>query len=237
VSDSAVVIAKDVTLAYNGAPVVSGVDLRIERGQMWFLLGANGAGKTTLLRAILGEVKPRAGEMWVCDAYEDRRRLGFVPQRCELNSTLPTTVGEFVSMGLVGLRARRADRAERLAEALEAVGMAGMRRRRYWLLSGGQRQRALLARALIRRPAWLILDEPTNGLDLTASETFLQLLARINREHGLTVIVVTHDLVSAMQYAGHVVLFGGGTVRSGDASAVLTREHLENAFGVPVAVA
>ncbi len=236
-SDKAVVIAKDVTLGYRGAPVVSGVDLRIERGQMWFLLGPNGAGKTTLLRAILGEVKPRAGEMWVCVDYKDRRRLGFVPQRCELNPTLPTTVGEFVLMGLVGLRVRRADRSARLDEALDAVGMAGMRRRCYWLLSGGQRQRALLARALIRRPAWLILDEPTSGLDLTASETFLQLLARINRERDMTVIVVTHDLVSAMQYAGHVVLFDGGTVRSGDASVVMTREHLDSAFGVPVAVA
>ena len=236
-SEQAVVTAKDVTLAYNGAVVVSEVNLRIERGQMWFMLGPNGAGKTTLLRAILGEVKPRAGEMWVCDEYEDRRRLGFVPQRCELSPTLPTTVGEFVSMGLIGRRARRADRAARLAEALDAVGMTGMQRRRYWLLSGGQRQRALLARALIRRPSWLILDEPTSGLDLTASETFLQLLARINRERDMTVIVVTHDLVSAMQYAGHAVLFDGGTVRSGDASDVMTREHLESAFGVPVAVA
>jgi ABC-type Mn2+/Zn2+ transport system ATPase subunit len=165
-----------------------------------------------------------------------RERIGFVPQRCDLNPTLPTTVREFVLLGLVGLRVHRRDERERLAWALAKVGLAAMARRNYWALSGGQRQRALVARTLIRRPSLLILDEATTGLDVPTTEEFLHTIAELNRADGLTILFVTHDLTLATRRATHVALFAGGRVTAGPGRDVLNPENLQRAYGVPVEV-
>ncbi len=112
-----------------------------------------------------------------------------------------------------------------------------MARRDFWALSGGQRQRALLARALVRRPALLVLDEPTNGLDLSTEDALLNFLADLNHEEGTTLLVVTHDLAVAGRYARNVVLVHGGGTVAGPRERVLTPEHLERAYGVAVDVA
>ena len=165
-----------------------------------------------------------------------RERIGFVPQRCDLNPTLPTTVREFVLLGLVGLRVHRRDERERLAWALAKVGLAAMARRNYWALSGGQRQRALVARTLVRRPSLLILDEATTGLDVPTAEEFLQTVTELNRADGLTILFVTHDLTLATRHATHVALFAGGRVTAGPGRDVLSPENLHRAYGVPVEV-
>jgi ABC-type cobalamin/Fe3+-siderophores transport system ATPase subunit len=111
-----------------------------------------------------------------------------------------------------------------------------MEDRDYWSVSGGQRQRALLARALVRQPAVLILDEATNGLDLASEHAILGLLRSLNREEGVTVILVTHDLELAARYATHVALFHDGTGEGGPVEVVLTEERLVRAYRVPVRV-
>jgi ABC-type cobalamin/Fe3+-siderophores transport system ATPase subunit len=111
--------------------------------------------------------------------------------------------------------------------------MAG---RDYWSLSGGQRQRALLARAVVRRPGLLILDEPTNGLDLSTEDAFLRLLADLNREEHLTLFFVTHDIAIAARYATHLALFRSGSVESGPREQVLNPATLERVYGVGVEV-
>jgi ABC-type Mn2+/Zn2+ transport system ATPase subunit len=157
-----------------------------------------------------------------------------VPQRCDLNPSLPTTVREFVTLGLVGIPGARKAARERLVWALERSGLAGLVDRSYWSLSGGQRQRALLARALIRRPALFIVDEPTNGLDPPSQELLMKALADLNRAERLTILFVTHDLPLAARYASHVALFVDGTVHAGPAGAVLTPERLRRAYGLPI---
>jgi ABC-type Mn2+/Zn2+ transport system ATPase subunit len=212
--------ARRLTLAYDGRAVLANVDLTVRRGEFWFVLGRNGSGKSTLLRAIVGTLPPRAGALVLHPELARRERMGYVPQRCDLSPALPTTVREFVLLGLVGSRARRGDERDRLEWALARAGLAGMARRDYWSLSGGERQRALLARALVRRPSFLVLDEPTTHLDPEAEAALSALLADLNREERLTLLVVTHDVDLAARHATHVALVEAGTVRAGPRDAM-----------------
>jgi ABC-type Mn2+/Zn2+ transport system ATPase subunit len=230
VTDDVVLEACGLTLAYDGRAVLTDVDLTVHAGDVWFLLGPNGAGKSTLLRAVLGMLAPRAGTLRLHPTLAGRATTGFVPQRCELNPTLPTTVREFVVLGTVGLPG--GDERARLGWALDHAGLAGMERRDYWSLSGGERQRALVARALVRRPRFLILDEPTNNLDPGAEEALLALLADLRRDEHVTLLIVTHDLRIAARYATHVALVADGTVLAGPRDVVLTQANLTRAFGV-----
>ena len=224
------------SLAYGNRTVLEGVEMEIRPGEFWLLLGINGTGKSTLLRAILGQLRPQAGRLWLNPERAGRKSIGFVPQRCDLNRALPTTVREFVSLGLVGIQADRKEQAERMTWALAKVGLEGMADRDYWSLSGGQRQRTLLARALVRRPQLLILDEPTNGLDLPAEEAFRRFLADLNREEKMTLLFVTHQLTLAARYGTHIALLHHGRVQTGPAREILTPDNLGQAYGMPVNV-
>ncbi len=223
-------------LGYGQRIVLTQVDFQMRQGEFWFFIGPNGEGKTTLLRAILGLLRPQAGQLWVHPELGQRQRIGFVPQRCDINPTLPTTVREFVLLGLVGIDTDRREAAVRLGWALERVGLGGLEEKDYWSLSGGQRQRALVARALVRRPSVLILDEPTNGLDLVAEDAALRLLAALNRKEHQTLLFVTHNLAIAARYATHIALFHAGEVVSGPRHEVLNRQTLERVYGVAVEV-
>jgi ABC-type Mn2+/Zn2+ transport system ATPase subunit len=223
-------------LGYGRRAVLAQVDVEIRSGEFWFFLGPNGEGKTTLLRAILGMIPPQAGELWVHPELGQPQRIGFVPQRCDINPTLPTTVQEFVLLGLVGIPTDRHDEAMRLAWALDKVGLGRLEAKDYWSLSGGQRQRALVARALVRQPSVLILDEPTNGLDLAAEDAVLRFLAELHRQEHQTVLFVTHNLAIAARYATHIALFHAGEVEAGPRQEVLRRHTLERIYGVPVEV-
>jgi ABC-type Mn2+/Zn2+ transport system ATPase subunit len=223
-------------LGYPGRPVLDRVDLRVCRGDFWFLIGPNGQGKTTLLLGILGLLRPDAGRLLRQGDLARPERIGFIPQQCGTNPTLPTTVREFVLLGLVGQRVPRSERADRLAWALGVVGLGGMEGRDFWSLSGGQRQRALVARALVRRPGLLIADEPTSGLDLSVETALYQSLADLNRSQRLTVILVTHDLAVAARYGTHLALVHGGRVEAGVTREILRPGRLSQAYGVPIEV-
>jgi zinc transport system ATP-binding protein len=225
--------ARDLTLGYRGAPVLRGLQWRVHAGESWFLLGPNGAGKTTLLRAVLGLLEPISGVLHRHPELASLGNTGFVPQRSHTNPTLPTTIREFVALGAVGIP-RRARDASALAWALERVGLRGMAARDLRALSGGQRQRALVARALVRRPRHLVLDEPTEGLDVASEEAFLETLDTLRREEHLTLLFVTHKLRTAARYASHVALFTPDGVRTGERDAVLQPGDLEAAFRVPL---
>jgi ABC-type Mn2+/Zn2+ transport system ATPase subunit len=233
-SDGAVVRATGLALGYGSTVVLRDVELAVGTGAYWFLVGPNGSGKTTFVRALFGLVDVLAGRLWVDPEGGGQARIGFVPQRCVLNPSLPTTVGELVELGLVGLRLDARGRAERVDAALGQVGLAGEARRDHRTLSGGQGQRVLLARALVRRPAVLVLDEPEAGLDLAAEERLLELLDRVNREDGVTLLHVSHDLASVRRHASHVALFHHGSVESGPAAGVLTAANLTRAYGIAV---
>ena len=228
--------AAGLSLAYGSRTILEGVDLAVRSGEFWFLLGVNGTGKSTLLRAILGLLRPRRGALWRDPERAEKKSIGFVPQRCDLNPALPTTVREFISMGFVGIQAEKKEETERMKWALARVGLEGKGDWSYWSLSGGQRQRTLLARALVRRPRLLILDEPTNGLDLPAEDAFLQFLADLNREEKMALLFVTHHLTLAARYATHIALLHHGRAQTGPAREILIPENLVQAYGVEAKV-
>ena len=211
-SDEPLVRAESLDLGYGAEIVARGISLEIRRGEFWFLLGSNGSGKTTFLRTLLGMLPPRGGRLELSPELHGRERIGFVPQHCAINPALPTTVREFVSLGLVGLRVPRAERDVRLGRALQRVALSDLVDRDYWSLSGGQRQRALVARGLIREPLLLILDEPMNHLDPSAEEMLLGDLIELNRASRLALLLVTHDVAMAHRHATHLATFADASV-------------------------
>lgn len=221
--------ARGLALGYGEVAVLRDVTLSVRAGEFWCWIGPNGSGKSTLLRAFLGLLEPLAGRLERAARLQDRTRIGYVPQRSELSDALPTTVRELVELGLVRTRARRAAREAAVHWALEQVDLAPMARRSVWSLSGGQRQRALLARALVRRPELLVLDEPTEGLDAPTHEALLRTVDALQRE-GLTLLVVTHRLEIARERADHVALFVDGGVIAGPRDEVLATEAARTAL-------
>lgn len=231
-----ILAVEGVTLAYGRTVVLRDVNVRVHQGDFWCLLGPNGEGKSTFIKALLGAVKPRRGRVLLRADFARRSRLGVVPQESEVNSCIPTTVGEFVLTGTVGLSLSASSREGRLKRVLEIMGLQRLRRQDFWTLSGGQRQRTLVARALIRDPLLLIVDEPTAGLDLAAATGLLETITDLSRAKGITVVFVTHDLNIAAQRATHVALFRGGRITAGPVADIFISAHLEATFGVPIQV-
>jgi ABC-type Mn2+/Zn2+ transport system ATPase subunit len=207
---------RDVSLGYDGVPVLADVSLEIERGEFLALLGPNGAGKTTLLRGVLELLPPLAGRIeYGFDRHA--RPPGYVPQRETLDPIFPLTVLEVVLMGTYArmspLRPVRAPQRRRAHDCLEKVGLADLARMQFWALSGGQKQRVLIARALAAEPEILVLDEPTSGVDRASERAIVDLITQLNRESELTVLLVSHHLEAIRSGVRSAVWVEGGSVR------------------------
>lgn len=227
-----------VELGYPRRPrVLRDLDLAIEEGTFLGIVGPNGAGKSTLLKAILGLLRPVRGEI-TC-AFGKDLRPGYVPQRQNLDPLYPLRALDVVVMGLCrelgpvrrpGRRAR--ERAER---ALEQAGMAELASELYRDLSGGEQQRVLVSRALVADPRVLVLDEPTNGLDLIGEKEIMDLLARLHGD-GKTVLLVSHLLNVVANYVEELAIIHDGTLELGPIRTMLTAERLARLYGIPVDV-
>lgn len=219
-------------LGYDGPAVLEAVELEVRQGEFLAVVGPNGTGKTTLLRAILGVLPLQAGSRTVDG------RLGYSPQRSALDPIYPFTAAEVVAMGLLGEADRAVspeEGAQRVAAALDACGVQNLADTPLRDLSGGQKQRVLVARALVPGPDVLVLDEPTNDLDLRGEHEVMELLSKLNAE-GRTVIMVTHLLHLVATYAERLAFIHDGGLRTGSAADMLTAESLETLFGTRVVV-
>ena len=232
----AAIEVNDLTVAYRDRPVLWDIDVVVPPGVLMAIVGPNGAGKTTLIKAILGLVRPAAGDVAIFGApYEEQRRLvGYVPQRGSVDWDFPTTVLDVVMMGRYGALGwfRRPGRAERDAamRALDQVGMADLHERQISQLSGGQQQRVFLARALVQDAAVYIMDEPFQGVDARTEHAIVALLQEL-RAKGKTVVVVHHDLQSVPEYFDWVMLLNVRRIALGPVSEVFTDENLRLTYG------
>jgi len=241
--------ADGVSFAYDrrAGLVLDGVSLSIERGVIVGLLGPNGSGKTTMLRLLSGTLKPASGRVTLdgadVGALSRRnlaRRIAVVPQ--ETHSAFDFTALEIVLMGRYPhLGAFELEGATDLGiarDALAATGTSGLEARRFATLSGGEKQRVVIAGALAQASDVLLLDEPTASLDPGFQLEIAALLARLNRERGVTMAVSTHDLnLAATLCSSLVLLKGGRTIAAGPTRSVLTRDNIRSLYGLDADVA
>ena len=199
---------KDVTLGYEGTAVMEHLTFSVHAGDYLYIVGENGSGKSTLMKAILGLKSPMAGKIETGDGLRSDE-IGYLPQQTAVQRDFPASVLEIVRSGCLnrsGLRPFYTRQEKQLAqENMERLGITQLAKRCYRELSGGQQQRVLLTRALGATQKMLLLDEPVTGLDPKAQTELYELIAKLNREDGITVLMVSHDMEAAVKYASHIL--------------------------------
>jgi len=216
--------ANDISVVFQQRNVLQNVDLQIEAGEVVTVIGPNGAGKTTLIRVALGLLQPTTGSVYL----DPSLRIGYLPQRFQVEQTLPINVSRFLR--LTGIR----DNA-RLQAVLQSVGASKLLASPLQSLSGGEMQRILLARALLRDPELLVLDEPAQGVDLHGQIEFFSLLEKLRAERGCSVLMVSHDLHLVMAATDRVICLNNHVCCKGTPEAVTRNPAFIELFGAEAA--
>ncbi len=224
----------NLSIGYNGQPVLSGISVSIARASLTAILGANGSGKSTLLKTLLGLLPPLAGRIDATQAAGRPLVFGYVPQSTQFDPIYLLTGFEVALMGTYGrVRPGRFVPAGERAftrECLAAVGAEEFARKHFAELSGGQKQRVLIARALATRPDVLMLDEPTAGVDPKATHAVLDFISQVITERQITVVLVTHDFTLVHDHAEQVIWLHNGRIISGTAEELLTPQRMAEIF-------
>ena len=190
---------------YDSFPALDHISFSVEKGDFLGIIGPNGAGKTTLFQCILGIMSNFSGEinLFGSNVKQNKKilqRIGYVPQKKSVEQTFPATVSEIISLGVIGKDIKK----ESIESAIEFVELGSYRNKRIGELSEGQQQRVIIAKALVKQPELLILDEPTTGIDSVAQNKFYDLLTRLNKDRGITIVWSSHDMNAVEKLASKV---------------------------------
>lgn len=209
-----VVTLQDIYFKYEKKTILNKINLTIQEGSYTGLIGPNGGGKTTLIKLILGLLKPNDGDISILNEplsnFKNWNQIGFVSQKSNaFNKGFPATVYEVVAMGLTAkigyFKFFTKKDKDKVLHAISQVGMEEFTHQNIGKLSGGQQQRVFIARALVSDPTLLILDEPTVGIDYKNENHFYKLLNHLNKNHQITLLLVTHDTKRIAKYATEIV--------------------------------
>ena len=223
------ITCQELALGYEGKVILSDIEFSLKSGDYLCIVGENGAGKSTLMKGLLGLKKPMGGKIVFGEGLK-ANEIGYLPQQSDHQKDFPASIFEVVLSGKInslGLRPfySRTDKKDAL-EKIHLMGLEHLKKRSYQELSGGQQQRVLLARALCATKKVILLDEPVAGLDPVVTADLYELISKINTELGITVIMVSHDIQSAVKYASHILHISGGQLFYGT-----TQEYKESEAG------
>ena len=214
---------QNLCVGYDGKPVLQDLSFQVFAGDYLCVVGENGSGKSTLMKTILGLQSPISGRILTGDGLR-KNEIGYLPQQTMVQKDFPASVREIVLSGCQGRCDSRPfyNKAEKqlALDAMDKMQITKLARRCYRELSGGQQQRVLLVRALCATQKMLLLDEPVSGLDPKVTAEMYALIEKLNCEDGITVIMISHDIAAAVQYASHI-LHIGDTVFFGTKDAYL----------------
>lgn len=202
---------RELSVGYDGKAVVQHLNFEVFAGDYLCIVGENGSGKSTLMKTLLGLQPPVGGRIVTGDGLR-KNEIGYLPQQTAAQKDFPASVREIVLSGCQGRCGSRPfynkEEKKLAANAMEKMQVAPLAKRCYRTLSGGQQQRVLLARALCATRKMLLLDEPVSGLDPKVTAELYALIQKLNYEDGITVVMISHDLSAALQYASHILHIG-----------------------------
>lgn len=230
---------KDLGFDYGEGWVFHKLNLEITEGDFVAVIGANGAGKSTLLKMLANVIEPTIGDISYYDTpisqFKNWERIGYVPQNPgRQQKNFPISVREVVGLGLLGANSlvhrHNAEDKAAINEIMERFNLMDLRYRKIGDLSGGQQQRVFLARAMVKQPKILLLDEPATGIDTAAKADLYAMLKKINREQGVTIIMVSHDLELAADAAQNALCLDHGICFWGEVHAALKHHHKHGYF-------
>lgn len=201
-----VISCKNVFLSYENTSVINNLNFKLEEGQYLCIVGENGSGKSTLIKAILGLKQTASGHLHIGGSIN--KEIGYLPQQTTAQKDFPASVNEVVLSGCIsgkkGVFFNRKHKKNAI-ENMKKLDVYHLRNKCYRELSGGQQQRVLLARALCAGKRMLLLDEPVTGLDPIVTNDLYNIINKLNKQMGVTVVMVSHDLLSAVEYATHIL--------------------------------
>ena len=204
----ALIKCEQVCLGYEGRAVLENVNFEVNSGDYLYIIGENGTGKSTLIKALLGLKRTMSGQIMLGEKLR-ADEIGYLPQQTQAQKDFPASVYEVVLSGrLNSLKGRPFFRREDRSDAIDKIKLMGLDKLQnacYHDLSGGQKQRVLLARAMCATKKLILLDEPVTGLDPLVTEELYELINKINRDHDITVIMVSHDMEATVKYASHIL--------------------------------
>lgn len=223
---SPIIHIEHLSVRYDGQAILKDLSLEIQKGEIVAVVGPNGSGKTTFIRAVLGLI-PYQGNIRINGqpVKASLTTIGYVPQRFSFDRSIPMTVREFLALSFKRVPPRK------LKHALLEVDMTEYENHQIGSLSGGQFQRVLIARSLLNDPLILVLDEATSEIDSAGAKSFYDIISHLNKVHGTTVILVSHEINMVYKFADHIICLNRELVCYGKPKEAITKEVLERLYG------